>query len=45
MTPAFCCEVDHHPTKKERMHFDSELPKDFQAAVDKLRGWAEYQEK
>ncbi|MEM8898882.1 MAG: RluA family pseudouridine synthase [Bacteroidota bacterium] len=32
-----------HPTKKERMSFDSELPEDFQAAVDKLRGWAEYQ--
>lgn len=31
-----------HPHTGERMQFDSELPADFQGAVDKFRHWAKY---
>lgn len=29
-----------HPTKKERIHFDSELPEDMKAAIEKWRAYA-----
>ncbi|MEL6253357.1 MAG: RluA family pseudouridine synthase [Bacteroidota bacterium] len=31
-----------HPYKKERMHFESELPEDMQGVINKLRSWSQH---